>query len=312
MFIPPLRIALNGGGIRGIAHLGALDILEQKGHLSCVREYIGVSAGAFCAFCLCIGYTIDELKRLTVQMDLGLLRKLEPETMFELPEVFGLDSGENIMRLFTILLEQKGFSPNVTFEELASASASAKAEAKAKTEKKTPGLRIFAMDLNTCRPYEYSLAKTPTIEVRLAVRASVSLPIYFTPVTDPEIGHTMIDSLFLSDAPFSFLTDEERAHTLNLAFHVGDSCIETIDTLFGFLGQLYHTACKTPFTDECLKRWGHTVVNISCRTISSMHFEATEEEKLELIRLGQEAMLRFLEQKNVLQRFLPQRRFSQA
>jgi len=309
MFIPPLRIALNGGGIRGIAHLGALDILEQKGHLSCVREYIGVSAGAFCAFCLCIGYTIDELKRLTVQMDLGLLRKLEPETMFELPEVFGLGSGENIMRLFTILLEKKGYSPNLTFEELA---ASASAEAKAKAGKKTPGLRIFAMDLNTCRPYEYSLAKTPTIELRLAVRASISLPIYFTPVTDPEIAHTMIDSLFLSDAPFTFLTDEERARTLNLAFHVGDPYVETIDSLFGFLGQLYRTACKSPFTDECMKKWGHTVVHISCRTISSMHFEATEEEKLELIRLGQEAMLRFLEDKKIPQRVLPQRRFSHA
>ena len=302
MFIPPLRIALNGGGIRGIAHLGALDILEQKGHLSCVREYIGVSAGAFCAFCLCIGYTIDELKRLTVQMDLGLLRKLEPETIFELPEVFGLDSGENIMRLFTILLEKKGFSPNLTFEELAAAQA----------EKKTPGLRIFAMDLNTCSPYEYSATKTPTIEIRLAVRASVSLPIYFTPVTDPETGHTIIDSLFLSDAPFSFLTEEERPHTLNLAFHVGDSNVETIDTLFGFLGQLYHTVCKTPFTEECLKKWGHTIVNIPCKMISSMHFEATEEEKLELIRLGQEAMLRFLEGKKMPQRILPQRRFSQA
>ncbi len=58
MFIPPRRIVLSGGGMRAVAHIGALQVLEARGHLAHVKEYVGVSAGAFLAFCLAIGYTL--------------------------------------------------------------------------------------------------------------------------------------------------------------------------------------------------------------------------------------------------------------
>ena len=42
MLIPPRRILLSGGGIRAVAHLGALQFLESKGLLKAVKEIVGV------------------------------------------------------------------------------------------------------------------------------------------------------------------------------------------------------------------------------------------------------------------------------
>ena len=91
MLIPPRRIVLSGGGIRALAHLGSLDVLEKKGLLRSVTEYVGVSAGAFVGFCLVIGYTITELKMLCSVFDFGLIRNLDPESALEFPSSFVFD-----------------------------------------------------------------------------------------------------------------------------------------------------------------------------------------------------------------------------
>ena len=47
--IPPRRLLFSGGGIRVISCLGALQVLQEKNIVKCVREYCGVSAGALAA-----------------------------------------------------------------------------------------------------------------------------------------------------------------------------------------------------------------------------------------------------------------------
>ncbi len=114
MLIPPRRIVLSGGGIRALAHLGALEILESKGLLQAVKEYVGVSAGAFVGFSLMIGYTIQELKMLCSVFDFSVLRNLDPEAALEFPTTFGFDNGENLMKLLQSLLRIKKLSPSLT------------------------------------------------------------------------------------------------------------------------------------------------------------------------------------------------------
>ncbi len=140
MRIPPLRIVLSGGGIRGTAHAGALQCLEQNGMLRTVREYIGISAGALIAFCICIGYSIDTIHTFSKDFDFSCIRSLEPETMIHFFEMYGLDNGEKLQKLLQSLLKQKKLPTDLTFQQL--------------REKlpKSPTLRIFASDIFTCSP----------------------------------------------------------------------------------------------------------------------------------------------------------------
>ena len=49
----------EGGGAKGIAFVGALEVLQQRGHT--LRRYIGTSAGAITATLLAAGYTHQEM-----------------------------------------------------------------------------------------------------------------------------------------------------------------------------------------------------------------------------------------------------------
>jgi predicted acylesterase/phospholipase RssA len=54
-------LALEGGGGKGFAYLGAIDMLERKGVMPRMRGFAGASAGAITAFLLSIGYTAARL-----------------------------------------------------------------------------------------------------------------------------------------------------------------------------------------------------------------------------------------------------------
>ena len=55
MLLPPKRIVFTGGGLRSLCHFGVLEVLQKKGLLKNVKEYIGVSAGALVGFCAMLG-----------------------------------------------------------------------------------------------------------------------------------------------------------------------------------------------------------------------------------------------------------------
>ena len=54
------NLIFEGGGIKGIAYIGALEILSQRGHLKHLSRVGGSSAGAINALILALGYSIRE------------------------------------------------------------------------------------------------------------------------------------------------------------------------------------------------------------------------------------------------------------
>jgi NTE family protein len=62
-------LALEGGGGKGFAYLGALGVLEELGVMDHVEGYSGASAGAITAFLLSIGYTRAELEKFLDETD---------------------------------------------------------------------------------------------------------------------------------------------------------------------------------------------------------------------------------------------------
>jgi NTE family protein len=281
MLIPPYRITLSGGGIKGIAHIGALEVLSERGLLKSLREYVGISAGALVAFCLCIGTSLPELRMVISFLDFGLVRDLEPETMLNFPDTFGLDTGANLEKLLKAILRARRLPVDMTFGQLAAA-------------KLGPNLRIITMNLNTCMPQEFSAACSPTASLCTAVLASMSIPIYFSPVRDPATGHHLSDGGIYFPSPFRFLTDEERKHTLSFAFSDKHKPKEEIPNLQSFLAQLYY--CLDYQTAADLRQnWSHKILTIECGAVNVIHFEATAEEKMALMDAGRTSAEKFLE-----------------
>ena len=55
------NLVLEGGGVRGLAYAGALDVLEQKDILSHVERVAGSSAGAIAGLMISLGYNAKEI-----------------------------------------------------------------------------------------------------------------------------------------------------------------------------------------------------------------------------------------------------------
>jgi predicted acylesterase/phospholipase RssA len=298
MLIPPRRIVLSGGGIRALAHLGALDVLEKKELLKNVKEYVGVSAGAFVGFCLVIGYTIAELKMLCSVFDFSLIRSLDPEAALEFPTTFGFDTGENLVKLLQSLLRIKKLSLTTTFAEWR------------QSHPDGPFLRCFATDLYKTQPREFSFETTPTVTFLDALRATTSLPGYFTPVKDPVTGNMLVDGGILHNFPLAFLPINQRQDSLGISFSYDHTQVSEIPDLLTFFSQIF--ACYyIPRTYALHKQYPENCIVIPCGHIQAWNFEATQEEREKIMDVGRQATERFYDN---LSKFLvttkPGRRFS--
>ena len=265
--------------MKGIAHVGALEALEERGLLRCVKEYVGTSSGALIAFCVVLGYSLKELRTLCTLFDFTKMQNLEPEVLLQFPEQFGLDDGENLDRLLNVLLRAKGFSPNLKFADLSGQA-----------------LRVFAVDINICEQKEFSAAATPRVELRQAVRASMSIPIFFTPVKDSDTGNSLVDGGLIAHFPFHHLSDSERHETLGIAFSEIHKTSDNPTNIGAFVLQLYFSVYHHQNL-QLLKDWGHRIITIPCGQFPSVYFDAELEHKKALLQSGRDGVEEFFSRK---------------
>lgn len=281
--IPPYRVCMSGGGIKGLAHIGALEVLHERGLLVAVKEYIGISAGALCALCLCVGCTLSELRMIAELLDFGTLRALDPETMLRFPEDYGLDTGENLLRFLGAILRAKNLPADITFAGLAARGCG-------------PALRVYATDLASCQVLELSARASPTMEVRQGLFASMCIPFYFRPVRHPETGHLLVDGGVVCHSPMKFLAPEERDTALSITFSDEHKPVEEITNFYEFLRQLYY-ALDYQYNEELTSSFQDRVVFLRCGRINTLNFEMGAEEKMSLIQAGREGAESFLRER---------------
>ena len=294
MFIPPYRISLSGGGIKGFAHIGVLEVLAEGGHLTAVKEYLGISAGALCAMAVCIGCSLIEIRRIISELDFGQIRDIDPETALNFPDTFGMDSGINLAKLLGAILKGKGLDPGITFRQLAELNLG-------------PSLRVFATNINRCRAQEFSVQVSPDTEVRFAVQASMAVPIYFTPLKDVHTGDLFLDGGIMCSSPFHYLTYDEKIHTLSITFSDRHKPTTNIDSLGEFIYQLYYSLDYEP-SIELKRNWSGNTIDVDCGRINMVDFEAGSNTKLMIIEAGRRAAAIFLKSPGKT----PVRRFSVA
>src|SRR4051794_35468597 len=63
------NLVFEGGGVKGIAYLGALKVLEQKGIIQQIHRVGGTSAGAINATLLGLGFTLEETEKILRNLD---------------------------------------------------------------------------------------------------------------------------------------------------------------------------------------------------------------------------------------------------
>jgi len=191
------NLAFKGGGVRGIAFVGALRELELVGQLNEVKRVAGTSAGALVAAMYALGYSIDQIEKLMQGLDFKQFE--DGFNPLRVASHYGLYEGNYILDFAHSLLENcgKGLNAHSTFAEMRAAGCK--------------DLYVFATNLNTHSVVELSADSTPGAIVAEAVRASMSIPIFFkawqfsNSIPD---DHIYVDGGMVFNYPLSFFDND--------------------------------------------------------------------------------------------------------
>jgi len=285
IMIPPRRILISGGGIKVLALVGALHVLQGRGYLKKVREVCGVSAGAFLGFIISTGHPLTKVVTLIQDLDFGIIRNITPEAFIEFPERFGIDDGsvfrkflESLFRVFLKLPSE------ITFGEYVALGLKGQLR-----------FRCWASDINTQKPREFSAELTPTVKIIDALRASMCLPLYFTPVVDPITGHLLSDGAIQGNLPFHYLTDDECEDTIALGFSYStkNSKQPPVDFM-SFLSGIISTITRSR-NEEFMKKWGHKILRVPVDEYPSWNFEASRNDRAMLFQKGRDAATEWIQ-----------------
>lgn len=275
--IPPRRLILSGGGIKVTATIGSIKILHERGHLNSLKEVCGVSAGAWMALMVACRIPIETIERLILELDFGQIRNLSTDSLIGFPETFGFDDGSKFINLlntiFRIVLK---LDPDITFADLAA-------------NKANIGFRCWAVDLITSGQREFSVKETPDVKIIDALRASMALPVYFTPIIDSITGHMLTDGGVQGNMPLQYLSEDECRESLAIGFSNGQESIQkNPEDLMSFMRSVM--GCLIHQNNEALLvKWNHLIIKIPVDEFPSWNFEASREDRLMLLQKGIEA-----------------------
>ncbi|WP_274024573.1 patatin-like phospholipase family protein [Vibrio parahaemolyticus] len=173
MTYPFRNLVFEGGGVKGIAYVGAMQVLESEGILQNITRVGGTSAGSINALLFAAGYSNSEMLKVLQQLDFndfkddswGALRDMK-----RLKNEFGWYKGDYFREWIGELLKKKTGSVNITFKAL--------------HEYSGRELFVYASNLSTQFGEIYSPEHTPRMRVVDAVRRSMSIPLFFRAVKD--------------------------------------------------------------------------------------------------------------------------------
>jgi NTE family protein len=198
MAYPFRNLVFEGGGVKGIAYVGALTILEEKGILPQIERVGGTSAGAINAVLLGVGYTRDEVQQILLDLsfknflddDWGIIRDTD-----RLLQQYGWYKGDFFHDWIGSLIEKKTGSAHATFNDLHG-------------QQGCRDMYFMGTNLSTHFAEVFSFEHTPRMRVADAVRISMSIPLFFASVESPR-GDRYVDGGVLDNYPIK-LFDREK------------------------------------------------------------------------------------------------------
>jgi NTE family protein len=157
------NLVFEGGGIKAIAYAGVLKVLGDKGILEGIEKVAGTSAGAITACLLALNYTPDEIYKIVFDMNFSKLQ--DNKNYMRVLEKYGIYEGAYFLLWIKSLIKKKAGNENITFSQL--------------KELGFKDLYTITTNLNTEGIQIFSAEITPNVIVAEAVRASMSIPIFF-------------------------------------------------------------------------------------------------------------------------------------
>lgn len=203
------NLVFEGGGVKGIAYIGALKILEQRELLRHVTRVGGTSAGAINALLLGLGYSNAEQLELLRSLDFwrfmddsfGVIRDVR-----RLANDFGWYRGDFFSGWIGDVIADRLDSPRATFADLKAAG--------------RPDVYMVGGNLSTGFAEVFSHERHGDMPLATAVRISMSIPLFFAAVREGPRPDVYVDGGVQLNYPVKLFDREKYVDVVNESYAI--------------------------------------------------------------------------------------------
>jgi NTE family protein len=306
------NLVLEGGGVRGIAYVGAIQAFEEANLLHDFENVSGTSVGAISAAFICIGYTSTELKRELSSLKIQHFndgKGIFVGGIHRTNNRYGWYRGEKLTSWINELIFKKTGIENLTFGQL---------HELAETDDSYKNLFVSVTNLSQQAAQVISFENYPDMRIADGIRISASIPLYYSAMFIDSVGNVynkppkniavdvMVDGGFISNYPIHVFDDRfEMNETIGLRLDEAKQIAEDtsgkhqlapyeINDLKDYIGAFYNLVIENlnrhDLTDE---DWRRTVSISTCGIGPKVKKLANEEIDL-LINSGYQSVKNYL------------------
>lgn len=255
---------LGGGGAKGIAAIGALYYIYERGWINNIKTYSGCSIGAIVCTLLSVGYTPLEIFAKVCEFN-----KLAELDFTDILTNFGVLDIKKMTVFVEDLLDVKA-SRDITFQEL--------------KDFYKKELYIVATKYSTKTPVYFSYKTTPNMKLIDAVNMSCNIPLIFKSYEYE--GEIYYDGGLCDNLPVDPIIGENRGDAIVIMNNFESSVESKTKDFFSFVTDILSIPITTNSNKSIkLMKNSDTVLKIST-TVSTFSFNLNEEKKIEVFKQG--------------------------
>ena len=170
------NLVLEGGGMKGLAYSGAIEVLDSLGVTPQIKQVAGTSSGALNGLLFSIGYRGKEITQLNLEKNFGKYSQVGIPILSGLIRFYkkyGYYKTDRFMEDLTQAMRYKRIPPDITFMELHQLRS---------TNPKVKDLFITGANLTNQKLEVFSHKTYPDMKIIDAVKISISIPLYYEAV----------------------------------------------------------------------------------------------------------------------------------
>jgi NTE family protein len=289
-------LCFSGGGVRACGYAKVPLALQELGYLADIKGVIGTSAGAIMAALIACRIPVDEIAHIIEIMKFASFQDGSRWKIVDLIGIwrkFGYNPGDTFSKWFREILQDYLKDPEITLSGL--------------YEKTGIDLVTVTTCLEENRAVYLNHQTFPDLPVYLAVRMSMSIPVFFEPVKYPINGRisTFVDGGVTNNYPFNYwkenvlgfklISDDEQIvdqQTLPVTEQIGN--------ILSFLEAIIDTMMYTIENTEVSPGYWQDSILIKTGNLKSIDFNPDPKEVTKVIQGAYEAVYSYFKRLTIL------------
>ncbi len=287
------NLVFEGGGVKGLAYIGALEELELNGVLNNIENVAGTSAGAITATLLALGYTSAEIRMIMYDVNFNDFvdkSKYKIKNLYDIITKFGISKGNIFKNWINTLIYKKLNTHYATFTTLNNYKQNTKYML-------FRNLKIVGTNLSKKRVEIFSFQTTPDMLIADAVRISMSIPLFFQSVKYN--NNIYVDGSLFWNYPLTIYDKNNVINLDTLGLRIDSTSTNSVIlkkiSILNYLHMLVDIILNQQNSKHIHSAdWGRTI-SIPDENISAINFNISEFNKNKLIKSGVISVLKYFQ-----------------